>query len=431
MMPASTARCCWLIVAAAAAHLTAVAAAQLILPTPQDVRFDLNWLEMAAERGVLQVYSWPDEEFQGRHPGEYNANYPPLFFWIYYPGYRLAIARDVWPAWPSVWINVFFRLPIALGQWLLFVVIFCRAEQTNPPGVFRAFLLFGANPALLLAGPVWGQIDVLLWGLMYLSLTAQAAGRDGCAGIWAALAALLKPQFLLFVPLVGWDWLRKPQPGRIGRWALGFAVIALPLVSPFLLAAGWDWLRASYQRVFGTQSGAVTTTAFNLWWCASREFGLVAFDSDVVLGLTCKQLGMLSVAGVGGAAGLLYAFGSPRPVMGLASVHLLVCFLALTGQSERFLVLAAASVAAWAVTDRRLLGPALLLSSLQVINLMHNSLYQPKSRWFGLVPPGAARTVPLIAVTFTLAVLAWIIFAFLRPSPKEPLQTSTTHGVVT
>ena len=42
--------------------------------------------------------------------------------------------------------------------------------------------------------------------------------------------------------------------------------------------------------------GAVTTTAFNLWWLASHGLGVAVLDSDRILGLTCKQLGLFVVA---------------------------------------------------------------------------------------------------------------------------------------
>ena len=101
-------------IASAVAHVLAVAIAELILPTPQDPRFMLNWLEMASDRGVLSVYSWTDEEVARRFQGGFNANYPPLYFWVYYPLYcaihstgflaNLAVARDQ-PVLPSAYCS--------------------------------------------------------------------------------------------------------------------------------------------------------------------------------------------------------------------------------------------------------------------------------------------------------------------------------------
>jgi len=407
-----------LVAAVALAHLAILPLAQILLPTPQDLRFVLNWFEMADERGVFQVYSWTDREVAERFQGGFNANYPPLVFLIYYPAYRLLLSLGAWPTWPSTGINLFFRAPIAFGHWLLFVAVFRGKCRVAPGADLRCSLLFGLNPALLLAGPVWGQFDVLLWGLMFLSLTAQTDAKYGLAGIWAALAALLKPQVLLFVPLAGWVWLRTPRLRRLGVGFSGFLGTVLVVTSPFLMVTGGQWLRSGYSRVFNAEGGGVTSTAFNLWWLASHLFG-VTDANDRLLGLSCKHLGVLAVAGVGGGVGFLYAFSRPRPLMGLVTIHLLACFLALTGLSERFLVFATASLCVWAVVDPRLTRPAIVLSCLQVVNLLHNTLYHPGARWGGFIPAAAAETVSVTAAFLTAFVLAWVLVIYIRSSPDR------------
>ncbi len=404
-------------IASAVFHLLTLVAAEFILPTPQDPRFMLNWLEMASERGFLSVYSWTDQEVADRFNGGFNANYPPLYFWFFHPLYSALQMIGIWPVWPSPGINLFFRLPIAVGQWLLFLAVL---RQTPPSRSARgvAFAFFSVNPALLLAGPVWGQFDVLLWGIMYFSLGHQAQGRDLGAGVLSGFGAMSKPQFLLFAPLVVFLSLRRHSLTGFGKWGLGFALVVVALAAPFALSTGTAWLRAGYSRAATEGAVGVTSTAFNFWWVAHAA-GIAAMDSDRVFGVTCKHFGMLVVAVVGGLAGLLYVVGRPRSWVGLSTVYLLACFLFLTGLSERFLVFGAASAAAWAVFDRRVLIPASLLNCLLVVNLLHNCLHQPASRWGGFVTPEIADVVSLTASGLAVVCWTWLAAAYLFGGPND------------
>jgi hypothetical protein len=71
----------------------------------------------------------------------------------------------------------------------------------------RAGLLASAcyvlNPALILAGPVWGQVDAAGSLFFLLALVALAADRFGLAGGLAVVAGLAKPQFgLVALPVL-------------------------------------------------------------------------------------------------------------------------------------------------------------------------------------------------------------------------------------
>ena len=150
-----------------------------------------------------------------------------------------------------------------------------------------------------------------------------------------------------------------------------------------------------------------------------REVWGVKLDSDRLFGVTCKNLGMLAVALAGLVGCGLYLMGRSRSWLGLATLHLLACFLFLTGLSERFLVFGAASAAAWAVFDSRVRNPSVLLCGLLVVNLLHNTFYQPTSRWAGLVPAGAANGIALTAVGLTVASWMWLAVVYLQLGSKR------------
>jgi dolichyl-phosphate-mannose-protein mannosyltransferase len=122
---------------------------------------------------------------------------------------------------------------LALG-----VVVYYAARQMV--GSIRALVapaFYLLNPAVLLAGPVWGQIDAA-GTLAYLAaLLAVARGRFGLAGALTALAMLIKPQFGLAALPVGalaviaWRAMGKVAPivNALVGGVVVYLVVGIPL----------------------------------------------------------------------------------------------------------------------------------------------------------------------------------------------------------
>jgi hypothetical protein len=110
----------------------------------------------------------------------------------------------------------------------------------GPLGRWRALgaaTLYAANPGVLIAGPMWGQVDAAGTLPFVASLLLLARSRFGWAGALAALAMLVKPQYgLVGLPLIvlsvahlvgGRDW--RPLVRAAAGTALGYLAVAIPL----------------------------------------------------------------------------------------------------------------------------------------------------------------------------------------------------------
>jgi len=122
---------------------------------------------------------------------------------------------------------------MALGMVLYRVAL----RFTGGPRALVAPALYLLNPAVLLAGPIWGQVDAA-GTLAYLgSLLAVSAGRYPASGAMAALAMLVKPQFgLVALPVAVVALVRGRAAGTIRPLvrvltgaAAAYVVVALPL----------------------------------------------------------------------------------------------------------------------------------------------------------------------------------------------------------
>jgi Gpi18-like mannosyltransferase len=125
-----------------------------------------------------------------------------------------------------------FDLAIGLVLWL---VVRRRAGDLAAVAAAALYLL---NPAVIIAGPMWGQIDAAGTLFMLGALIAAAGKRWATAGSMTVLAGLAKPQFGLVVLLVGVAAIMAARqqrslgpPLRSAAAALAtYALIATPLL---------------------------------------------------------------------------------------------------------------------------------------------------------------------------------------------------------
>jgi Gpi18-like mannosyltransferase len=181
-----------------------------------DIHVTARWAENMARYGPWDFY---------KHDG---AVYPALLY-AYWPLGALfhgdALLRGV------KGLSIPFDLALAI---VLYAI--ARRLTTNRRALLApAIYLF--NPAVLLAGPIWGQVDAA-GTLAYVgALWAVAEGRYRAAGALAVLSALVKPQFgLVVLPVIlvailrgrhgpGWRPLALTGLGAV----VAYIVVALPL----------------------------------------------------------------------------------------------------------------------------------------------------------------------------------------------------------
>jgi hypothetical protein len=147
-----------------------------------DVLVVSRWAERLAEVGPLRFY-------------EGSGSIYPALLYLYWP---LGVAFDG-PALDTAIKALSIPFDVAVGA-LLYAMTAGRAGIAAGLGAAALYLL---NPAVILAGPVWGQIDAAGALAMLATLLAAAHGRLGLAAGLAVVAGLVKPQFgLVLLPVL-------------------------------------------------------------------------------------------------------------------------------------------------------------------------------------------------------------------------------------
>jgi dolichyl-phosphate-mannose-protein mannosyltransferase len=183
---------------------------------------------------VSVMMRWAEEKMAVVGPLRFydvdNSIYPALLYplWILatdLDGDALALAIKG--------LSIPFDLGIGV---LLYVLIRGRSSER---AALAGASLYLFNPAVLLAGPVWGQVDSAGTLAFLAALIASSRGRDGIAGALGLLAAFCKPQFgLVLLPVLAVAAIRSWRSGRIEAIAraLGGVVVAwLVIGGPLLL----------------------------------------------------------------------------------------------------------------------------------------------------------------------------------------------------
>jgi len=316
-----------------------------LIPIPGhrgDVFVMARWAETLAAHGPLAFYAHD------------TAIYPALLpiMWplgVLFDGDALSAAIKG--------LSIPFDLGLAV---LLYTVV---ARRTDRSIGLQAALIYLLNPAVLVAGPMWGQVDAAGTLLLVGSLVALAEGRFGLAGVLAALAGLAKPQFglvalvVLVVAALAWQRGGRWQPLARSLIGLGGAAAAVSLAFG-LSPIAWLGLVAD----LAASKPMTSLNAPNMWAL------LVGFSVDdapyVVIG------GALLLAGL--AASLL-PLRRGHDLATLLTVGMLIAFAFYflpTRVHERYLFPAMAIIVPLAVVNSRRMAAYASLSVAFAISLV-------------------------------------------------------------
>jgi dolichyl-phosphate-mannose-protein mannosyltransferase len=342
----------WILVAAAA---LARVAGMLGPGHGGDVFAFETWAEDAARHGLPSYYA---------NGGD--SNYPPMLYLLWPLGAALDGA-DL--TFAIRLLSIPFDL--ALGV-LLFALVRSETGRGGDGVLAAAFYLL--NPAVLICGPMWGQVDGMGALPMVGSLVAVARGRLVLAGSLAVIAGLLKPQFgIAAIVLAGLAlfWFREPSGLRDGvRRAAIVALSALVTFVVIMAPLGMDPL--AYAQLMGetfSRYPYISQFGFNPW-------GMVFGFSDDDAGLALPGT-LVAIAGIAGSLWLLRRRRDLAGLLGVSVLIGLVLYYLPTRVHERYLFGAIALLAPLAAMYPRLRWPFVTLSGAFFLTLVYVLVTSP------------------------------------------------------
>ncbi len=295
-------------------------------------------------------------------------------------------------------------------------------------GVFTVTLL---APPIFLDSAFWNQVDAWVTAELVWCLVLLLRGRWWRAGVVLGLAAVTKPQAVLFAPVLAYAVLGlRFAPG--GTWrdsakllrTAGSALAAIAIVAaPFMLndarAPGnphgaWRWVQRSYVETIGSPLYERTTlSAFNLWWVdllAQGRPGAAGWEplwdpSATVAGLSKSAWGKVLLAAAllvaGGLCAWRWRWGRASWVA-MAAVTMLAAFALPTRVHERYVYFCIPFLVAMGALRPWWMAPAAAM-------LIVGTFEMTSFRWAGLGalyrPDSLAWAGSLLLALLTLASL--------------------------
>jgi Gpi18-like mannosyltransferase len=367
-----------------------------------DLNAFMSWAEGVAQRGLGGYYATGGD-----------SNYPPMLYLLWPLGVALE-GRDLELAIRALSIP----FDIALAALLFFITqgLASGGSIIRDRAGLLAAGLYAFNPAVVLTGPYWGQVDGMGALPMVGAILAIARGRLVTASVLAVIAGLIKPQFgvaAFVIAGLALFWLRSPVGlRRIAILGLAglitFVAVLLPLglgPTSYLDLMGETFRRYPYHSGF----------AFNPW---GMVFGFNHRDGNWFIVGTIAEL-----AAIGGSLWLLRWRRDLVGLLAVGSLIALTLYFVPTRAHERYLYGAIPLLAPLAALVPRLRLPFYALSATFLVTLAYvvaNSPYRilpgPKLDDF----PDWAISSMAFVTTVTGIWMAWRLVALLRtPVPDD------------
>ncbi len=334
---------------------------------PTDIACFIGWGNNVAQYGMANFYT----------SGGF-ADYPPGYMYIC--GALATLCR---------WLNIpngsdamalLFKMPSTIAD-LATAILLYKLATKNKLSEKSALLIAGIyalTPTLMFVSGAWGQIDSVLALLIVVVILLLQSDKRILAGAVYGLAILMKPQALMFGPILAVAFLIDIYDRR-EKWvrvlvetvlAVVAALAVLFLLSlPFKGTQNWDWLIYKYADTAGSYH-YVSIEAFNF----GSLFGWNWKTADTLIaGIPYYQFGMgmiiLSVL----FSSVLYFFGRKRNKGALylaAGLGVLLIFTFGHYMHERYMIpaLLLILIAYLYYGDRRLLAVFGGLSATSLLN---------------------------------------------------------------
>ena len=253
-----------------------------------DLEFWSKWAIYIRQHGIRHIYDLYAVPTPGDPP---SFLYGPvhmylLYFWGKWEGPIEQIQAN-----PYQFKTIILLFDV-IGIW--FALRYMRNSASRP--FYAIFLLF--NIGLFYNTISWGQVDGAIACFILIALYFALRGQIALSGLGFVLAFLIKPQPVIFLPVLGILWLMtalKKSVWYIVWNVLGIGLGVLTLLWPFIevgTLADYGDMLIHMNNIYPT----VTVNAGNIWTLLFTINPNEVSDKLTQFGLSYKQWGLLMFA---------------------------------------------------------------------------------------------------------------------------------------
>ncbi|KJD47466.1 glycosyltransferase 87 family protein [Paenibacillus terrae] len=279
-----------------------------------------------------------------------SSDYPPFYIYILYVIGKIG-STDAF----SPYMSVLLRLPNILADIATAYMLYRLASKRVGFGISIGLVLFYVfNPAVFINSTFWGQVDSFFTLLIVGMVVLLVENRVGWSTVLFTIAVLMKPQGIIYGPILFFELLRQR---KVQPWLLaisGAVVTTILVVLPFSWGQEPLWLLDLYKGMVGEYPYA-SVNAYNFFALIGGNY---TQDTTTLFLFSYHTWGMIGIVLVTLFTWWMYArSGKPEFVAAAALVQIAGVFTFASSMHERYLFPAAAlAVLAYLyLRDRRFL----------------------------------------------------------------------------
>lgn len=231
------------------------------------------------------------------------------------------------------------KIPLLIADIAAIALLYWQARKRHSQRfALLVAVSYGISPAVLYNGTAWGQTDGFVALPVLIALFAIVSDRFAIAGVSLAIAVMIKPQPVIFVPLVLlylWRWARREQ--FIAFTVAGAAtvlVFLLPILVPHFQLFN---MIGNMQTESYNDSLSLSSDAFNFWWLVGLGQASIG---TTILGVKAGLIGDVLFGAVTVLCGIqIWRHREPIYLFFGSAVQLFGFFMFMGGQHERYLFL--------------------------------------------------------------------------------------------
>jgi len=373
---------------------------------------DMNCWRAWASRGATEG-PW------GFYSDSVFCDYPPGYIYILS---LVGMFRQAFFVIPAAFEVLIYKLPA-----IIFDVILCgflykkSCELTKNEYISSALsILYALNPAIWINSAVWGQVDAIFTLFIILSLVYLTEEKYVKSAVLFAIAAILKPQALLFTPLFFVTILQKRHIPNFGRSLLtsigAFVGTFFLLILPFIITKAPTFIFELYKNTLSSYPYA-SLNAFNFYTLiGANTLGL----DNVFIFLPYSIMGIMGIIlSIMFACFILLKGKDNSRFFYSAALLITGVFLLGTKMHERYLfpAIPLLFVTFMYRKDKRILFTGVTVSVLHFLNVAYIYELNQKGINHAMAPDAFASIVSLLHL-ITFIYMVYLAFALYIGVPK-------------
>ncbi|KLU65268.1 hypothetical protein DEAC_c28200 [Desulfosporosinus acididurans] len=359
----------------------------LIAGHPFDLNLFRSWATSAANN-LSQFYS-----------GRNSSDYPPLYIYVLYIVGKLGSLKALNP-----YFTLFLKLPSILADMGTALLLFkLSIKYLSPELSILVAALYIFNPAVFVNSTIWGQVDSFFTLIVIAGIVLLTEQKLVYSSILFTAAVLMKPQGIIFLPILFFELVRRKRLKDIVRVLITSAITAILLVLPFSTNDNILWIFKLFTNTIGEYPYA-TVNAFNFFYLLGANY---TKDSLTLFLVSYHVLGIIFIVLTTLTAWLVFVRGKKRR-FGPAAALILISgvFIFSTRMHERYLFPAVAlTILAFIyLKDRRLLLLATGFSITSFVNT-YDILYQTIAG----IHQSTSSVIPVITSSLNVILFIYLI----------------------